>query len=723
MIPSTTPGVYYVLIEGNSEPADDTPVTVLAELLPLSITNVQVDQGGDRAYVTTTITGAQFQANSIVKLVMPGFAEYQPLLTDFVNNTEIIAEFDLTGAPFGLYDVQVINPDGQEAIAPYRFEIEQTIPPDVTIGVGGPRFILAGDSGTYSVSLQNLGNINAPYVEFSVGIPQLSNATPSDPSEPNIADPVNVNLDDLPYVELTTDLAGQPPDSTLDSEVPYATLSSQADTSATNGHIEIPGYLFNEAAGGFTAFTFDVQTYPGLEALNDRNFAALEAQIYAAFPAYAREGILNNGPEGLNQISPDLYQTYEDFGSIPSITQIPFVPFQFDINASSTTLTRAEFVAQSIEQADSLRAAILADTTAPTSLENLAADQTTFEDLYLAGLEQAGELLPDGTTPPISQNPLIMSLMATLATGVLAGPAGSGIISSGNVSQFFGELLSWYGNNTNQIAPAAGYNENGNEIATLPTLDQYNLNEALPTNFEDFNVYVPWVGWGDRADLPPSFQINGMQEINGPLPVIPLNLSQYVANQGEDSGLASMTGPFTSEDNGYIPNGQALPFTVNFQNDPEATTSPGEIRITTQLDPNLDPRTFRLGDIQIGDIDIQIPSNLGLFQGDFDFTASNGYIVRVSAGVDLQTGVATWLIEAINPVTGLVVTNPADGLLPPNNAEGAGAGFVTYTIEPYATAPTARRSARRRRCFSTPRHPRRRRPSPIRSIQCSRRRN
>ena len=209
----------------------------------------------------------------------------------------------------------------------------------------------------------------------------------------------------------------------------------------------------------------------------------------------------------------------------------------------------------------------------------------------------------------------------------------------------------------------------------------------MPTNFEDFNVYVPWVAYAERADLPPSFQIDGVQEVNGQ-PVIPLNLDQYISNQGQDAGLASMTGPFTSEDNGYIPNGQALPFTVNFQNDPAATTSPGEIRITTQLDPSLDPRTFRLGDIKIGDIDIQMPSNLGLFQGDFDFTSSNGYIVRVNAGVDLQTGTATWLIEAINPITGVVITNPADGLLPPNNAEGIGAGYVTYTVEPYATAAT-----------------------------------
>ena len=136
-----------------------------------------------------------------------------------------------------------------------------------------------------------------------------------------------------------------------------------------------------------------VTTYPGMEAANDKDFDALKAEIYAAFPAYAREGILNNGPAGLAQISPDLYEAYEEFGGIPSLLQIPFVPFQFDINASATTLTQPEFVAQQTQLAEELRAAILSDSTAPLALQNLAANQTTFENLYLAGLEEAGELL------------------------------------------------------------------------------------------------------------------------------------------------------------------------------------------------------------------------------------------------------------------------------------------------------------------------------------------
>ncbi len=386
-------------------------------------------------------------------------------------------------------------------------------------------------------------------------------------------------------------------------------------------------------------------------------------------------------------IEPGLYELYELFGQIPNIFTIPFVPFQFDINASATTLTRAEFVSQETAQADQLRTEILADPTAPTALENLAANQTNWENLYLGSLEQAGILLPDGTTPPIMQNPLIISEMALLATGVLAGPAGSGIISSGSVAQFFSELLDWYGNDPDATAPVAYYNDHGNPVATLPALSQFDLDAASPTNYEDFNVYVPWLNWGSRANLPPSFQITSVQEVNG-VPVIPLDLDQYINNGARDAGLASMTGPFTAEDNGFIPAGQPLPFTVNFQNNPQASTSPGEIRITTQLDPSLDPSSFRLGDIKIGDIDIHIPSNMALFQGDFDFTQTNGFIVRVSAGVDVQTGIATWLLEAIDPLTGEVITNPEKGLLPPNDAEGDGAGFVTYTVQPFANATT-----------------------------------
>src|SRR5206468_11742170 len=75
------------------------------------------------------------------------------------------------------------------------------------------------------------------------------------------------------------------------------------------------------------------------------------------------------------------------------------------------------------------------------------------------------------------------------------------------------------------------------------------------------------------------------------------------------------------------------------------------------------------------------------FQGDFDLRNSLGFIVRVSAGIDPNTRTATWLLQAIDPETGEVLQDATRGLLLPNNAQGRGAGFVSWTAQSAFTAP------------------------------------
>src|SRR5262249_4047012 len=162
---------------------------------------------------------------------------------------------------------------------------------------------------------------------------------------------------------------------------------------------------------------------------------------------------------------------------------------------------------QQRQQADQLRAAILKDNTATPALATLAADQTTWENMYLASLEETGLLLPDGTAPPIRTDPQIISVEATLGAGILAGPAGQQILPTGTLSDFFDKIRQWYGNDPTQLAPtdpnAPHFTSNSlgffgllsdpNSIPALPTFDQYNLGLSLPTTFEAFSVYVPWV--------------------------------------------------------------------------------------------------------------------------------------------------------------------------------------------------------------------------------------
>jgi hypothetical protein len=85
---------------------------------------------------------------------------------------------------------------------------------------------------------------------------------------------------------------------------------------------------------------------------------------------------------------------------------------------------------------------------------------------------------------------------------------------------------------------------------------------------------------------------------------------------------------------------------------------------------------------------VHIPEGRATFQGDFDFTRSKGFILRVTAGVDVERSIASWLFEAIDPLTGEVIRDTTKGLLAPNNALGIGQGSVGYTILPRTDALT-----------------------------------
>ena len=282
LIPSTQPGTYYILVQGFSGPSTGTAITLLAEELPLVITGIDTAVGGAGAYVTTTISGAQFSSAATVQLSRPGLAEYTPVSYQVVNSTQIIAVFDFTGAPLGSYDLIVTNPDGSQAITPYDFLIQQVVQPQVTIGIGGNRTILAGDAQDYSIQLDNLGNLDAPYTFFQVGVPQLG---------------TNYVVYGLPYLTFSSDVSGQPSNlaSSANANVPYSAITGITNT---NGQLITSGFLLNAAAGSSSGFTVNVQTYPGLEALNARAFSSFAATLDKIAPSLAP--LLANGASGLN---------------------------------------------------------------------------------------------------------------------------------------------------------------------------------------------------------------------------------------------------------------------------------------------------------------------------------------------------------------------------------------------------------------------------------------
>ena len=130
-----------------------------------------------------------------------------------------------------------------------------------------------------------------------------------------------------------------------------------------------------------------------------------------------------------------------------------------------------------------------------------------------------------------------------------------------------------------------------------------------------------------------------------------------------------------------------MPYTIGFENATTAEAFVGEVRIITELDDDLDISTFQLGGMRIGDIEVRVPLGRSFFQAEFNFVETRGFLLRIAVGVDATSNIATWLLQAIDPLTGeLVRTESNVGLLPPTNAQGSGAGFVSYTIKPLTTA-------------------------------------
>ncbi|WDI41488.1 Calx-beta domain-containing protein [Bremerella sp. P1] len=132
----------------------------------------------------------------------------------------------------------------------------------------------------------------------------------------------------------------------------------------------------------------------------------------------------------------------------------------------------------------------------------------------------------------------------------------------------------------------------------------------------------------------------------------------------------------------FIAASKPLDYTIRFENDPVFATAPGQtVRITQQLDTDLDFRSFRLGDFGIGTSVFEVPDNRAFYTNRLDFTSDFGVYVDVLAGINVATGEAFWEFTSIDPETGDAPTNALAGFLPPNLVSPEGEGFVTYSIQ------------------------------------------
>ncbi|MCC7349479.1 MAG: hypothetical protein IT446_02825 [Phycisphaerales bacterium] len=138
---------------------------------------------------------------------------------------------------------------------------------------------------------------------------------------------------------------------------------------------------------------------------------------------------------------------------------------------------------------------------------------------------------------------------------------------------------------------------------------------------------------------------------------------------------------------GFIAPDLVMPYTINFQNKPDASAPAHVVTITQTLDSDLDLSTFAFGDMGFGSTHVTVPPGRQTFTTTVPLSGT--LRVDITANLDIPTRTLSWTFTSIDPATGDDPIDPFSGFLPPDAAAGQGQGFVNYTIRAAANSPTA----------------------------------
>lgn len=165
--------------------------------------------------------------------------------------------------------------------------------------------------------------------------------------------------------------------------------------------------------------------------------------------------------------------------------------------------------------------------------------------------------------------------------------------------------------------------------------------------------------------------------------------SQLTVSPRRSSDPNEMIGPAGYGAERFVGVQQPLLYRINFENVASANAPAQRIRIVDQLPATFDARTARLVEIGFKQNRYVVPDNRAFYQNRVQLGADlNDLKADVSAGLDLVNNRVTWTLTAIDPATNEQPLNPLVGLLPPNNANHDGEGYVTFTVMPFANQPT-----------------------------------
>ncbi len=136
-------------------------------------------------------------------------------------------------------------------------------------------------------------------------------------------------------------------------------------------------------------------------------------------------------------------------------------------------------------------------------------------------------------------------------------------------------------------------------------------------------------------------------------------------------------------------------YRIRFENDPVLATAPAQnVYIYHPFDDNVNIFSFELQNFGFGSFNFEVPQGSATYTTQVDVSDSLGVAVNVTAGLDIANHRAFWILESVDPLTGLPPEQANLGFLPVNDtttideAIGRGEGYVTFKVSPLQSSLT-----------------------------------
>jgi hypothetical protein len=180
-IPGTEEGTHYLLAYADQLPmSGPAPFNLKAEYLPLAVTGITPNRGGNTGRVTATLEGSGFTPGTEVSLsYMEDGVPHQltPRRTEIADQGLMRVTFDLRDIAPITCDLSLDRPEGGSVELPDAFVVEPGRVVPLDLRVSGLTAWRRGSSSTFDIEITNNSNVDAQFVTVTIWPPDYPNVT------------------------------------------------------------------------------------------------------------------------------------------------------------------------------------------------------------------------------------------------------------------------------------------------------------------------------------------------------------------------------------------------------------------------------------------------------------------------------------------------------------------------------------------------------------------